>query len=89
MKDLLQQAIDKGTTTAEEVHQAIARMPLDVLQRIAPNLPLAKTVADVQRLTIGTVYDAIRLVNKNAGQIAEQLLAAGEKPAQTTPPRPS
>jgi hypothetical protein len=89
MKDLVQQAIDKGATTVEEVHQAIARMPIDVLERIAPNLPLAKTVADVQKATIGTVYDAIRLVNKTAGDIAAQLLAAAEKPAQTTPPRPS
>jgi hypothetical protein len=89
MKDLVQQAIDKGATTVEEVHQAIARMPIDVLERIAPDLPLAKTVADVQKRTIGTVYDAIRLVNKTAGEIAQQLLAAVEKPAQTTPPRPS
>jgi len=29
LKDLVQQAIDKGATTVEDVHQAIARMPLD------------------------------------------------------------
>ena len=32
---------------------------------------------------IGAIYDAIRLVNKTAGDIADQLLAAGKKPAQT------
>jgi len=83
VKDLVQQAIDKGATTVEEVHQAIARLPIDVLERILPELPLAKTVGDVQKMTIGTIYDAIRLVNKAAGDIAEQLLAAGKKAAQT------
>ncbi len=83
LKDLVQQAIDKGATTVEDVHQAIARMPIDVLERISPQLSLAKTVGDMQKMTIGTVYDAIRLVNKTAGDIADQLLAAGKKPAQT------
>jgi len=89
LKDLVQEAIDKGATTVEDVHQAIARMPLDVLERISPHLPLAKTVGDVQKMTIGTIYDAIRLVNKTAGDIADQLLAAGKKPAQTPRARSS
>lgn len=89
MKDLVQQAIDKGATTVEDVHQAIARMPIDVLERVVPDLPLTRTVADVQKLTIGTLYDAIRLVNRNAGDIAEQLLAGAKKAAQTPPTRPS
>jgi len=89
MKDLVQQAIDKGATTVEDVHQAIARMPIDVLERISPQLPLAKTVGDVQKMTIGAIYDAIRLVNKTAGDIADQLLAAGKKPAQTPRARSS
>jgi hypothetical protein len=87
VKDLVQQAIDKGATTVEDVHQAIARMPIDVLERIAPDLPLARKVADVQKMTIGTVYDAIRLVNKKAGDIAEELLAIGDKRSPASPPR--
>lgn len=87
VKDLVQQAIDKGATTVEDVHQAIARMPIDVLERIAPDLPLARTVADVQKMTIGTVYDAIRLVNKKAGDIAKELLAIGDKRSPASPPR--
>ena len=88
-KDLVQETIDKGATTVEEVHQAIARMPIDVLERISPDLPLAKTVADVQKMTIGTLYDAIRLVNKKAGDIAEELLAASKKVAASSPARPT
>ena len=85
LKDLVQQAIDKGTTTVEEVHQAIASMPLDVLERIAPkSLPLTKTARDVQKKTIGTAYDMIRVVNKNAGAIAEQLIASAKTAKKAT-----
>jgi hypothetical protein len=77
--DLVQETIDKGATSVEEVHQAIARMPIDVLERVAPGLPLAKTVGDVQKKTIGTIYEMIRVVNKTAGEIARDLLTAPGK----------
>jgi hypothetical protein len=74
MKDRLQQAIDTGTTSVEKVHQEIAHKPIQVLEQIAPNLPLTKTVADVQKKIIGSVYEAIRGVNKAAGDLADEVL---------------
>ena len=79
IKDLVQEAIAKGANSVEEVHQAIARMPIEVLERIAPGLPLTKTVGDVQKKTIGAMYDMIRVVNKTAGDIAGDLLAKAGK----------
>jgi len=79
IKDLVQEAVEKGSSSVEEVHQAIARMPIDVLERIAPGLPLAKTVGDVQKKTIGAVYEMIRVVNKTAGDIASDILAKSGK----------
>jgi len=87
VKDLVQEAIDKGATTVEEVHQAIARMPIDVLELVSPGLPLAKTVADVQKKTIGSIYEVIRSLNKSAGEIAEGLLKSRGKPAKEAAPR--
>jgi hypothetical protein len=87
VKDMVQEAIDRGAKTVEEVHQAIARMPIDVLERIAPSLPLTKTVADVQKKTIGTMYEMIRVVNRSAGEIAEDLLKTGEKVPKEAGPR--
>ena len=78
VKDLVQDAIDKGARTVEEVHQAIARMPIDVLEKLAPNLELTRTVAGVQKKTIGAIYEMIHAVNKSAGEIADDLLAAGK-----------
>ena len=83
MKDLVQQAIDKGATSVEEVHQAIARMPIDVLERIAPGLPLTKTTGDVQEKTIGAMYEMIRVVNRRAAEIAGELFTASAKARQS------
>ena len=63
IKDRMQEAIDKGTTAVEKVHQDIMHKPIEVLELIAPNLPLTQTVAEVQTKIIGIVYDVIRGVN--------------------------
>ncbi|HET7788830.1 MAG TPA: hypothetical protein VFL36_22830 [Myxococcales bacterium] len=54
-------------------------MPIDVLERIAPGLPFTKTAGDVQKKTIGNMYEMIHVVNKTAGDIAEDLLAMARK----------
>jgi hypothetical protein len=35
------------------------------------------------------VYDAIRLVNRKAGDIADQILATAKEPVESAPTRPS
>ena len=74
LKDLVQEAIDKGATSVEEVHRSIAALPFEVLERIEPLAASAKTVKDLQQQSIGFVYETIRTVNRMAGEIAEQLL---------------
>jgi hypothetical protein len=74
LKDLVQEAIDKGASSVEEVHRSIAALPFAVLERIEPLAASAKTAKDLQQQSIGFVYDAIRTVNRMAGEIAEQLL---------------
>lgn len=73
LQAIVQDAIDRGATSVEEVHRSIAALPLDVLDKIAP-LQATQTVRGVQDATIGAVYDSIRLVNDAAGQIASKLL---------------
>jgi hypothetical protein len=82
IKDRVQDAIDKGTTAVERVHQDIMHKPIEVLESIAPNLPLTKEVAAVQRKIVGIVYDVIRGVNRTAGELADGVLLAGPRPAK-------
>ena len=72
--ELVQAAIDQGATSVEEVHRAIANMPLDTLQKITPLEKPAKGVQDIQNQTIGSVYESIRTINQKAGEVARDLL---------------
>ena len=73
-KDFVQDIIDKGATSVEEVHKSIADMPLEALSQI-PNMeePI-KAAREFQNNTIGSAYELIRSVNQRAGEVANQLL---------------
>ena len=74
LKDLVQEAIDKGATTVEEVHQSIASKPLELLEQMVPDKTPAKDLEAFQQKSIGSVYDMIRQVNQSVGEIAGSLL---------------
>lgn len=70
----IQDAVERGATSVEEIHRAIARLPLEVLER---NGLFEKTAAEVRRIqdqTLGAVYDTIRDVNREVGELAADLL---------------
>ena len=71
----VQDAIDKGATSIEEVHKSIANMPLDLLAKIGPLEDVVKGGKAFQEQTIGSVYENIRLMNQKVGDIASQLLS--------------
>ena len=74
LKDLVQEAIDNGATTVEQIHKSIANMPFEVLEKINLSGATADKLENFQKETIGTVYDFIRSVNAKAGDIANELL---------------
>jgi len=78
LKDLVQVAVDKGATSVEEVHKAIANMPLNVLEKVGPLESSAKEIKKFHENTVGTVYDIIRKVNSEAGEIFETLISKAE-----------
>jgi hypothetical protein len=88
--DLVQEAIDDGATTVEEIHKRIAAVPITALERT--DLFGKKTLQDVRRIqdaSLGAVYDAIRDVNREVGKLAKQLLSARlavRKPAAKAAP---
>jgi hypothetical protein len=94
--DFVQEAIDDGATTVEEIHKRIAAVPITALERM--DLFGKSTLQDVRRIqeaSLGAVYDAIRDVNRQVAKLARQLLAQplGRKPvaakaaARTKPAR--
>ena len=73
--ELIQDAVDKGATTAEDVHKSIAGLPLKVLEEVKFLKQPVKEVRRVQDRSIGAVYDLVRGINKQVGTLASELLA--------------
>jgi polyhydroxyalkanoate synthesis regulator phasin len=69
LKDLIQEAVDKGATSVEQVHQYIADLPFEALERTGLMQDDKLQLRDKQRRTIGMVYDAIRSINRQVGQL--------------------
>ncbi len=81
LKDFVQNAIDKGANSVEDIHKKIAGLPLDFIAKIEPLHEQAEQVKELQENTIGSIYETIRLVNEKGGQYAEELLS--KRPEKT------
>jgi len=69
LKDLVQQAIDRGATSVEQIHQYIADLPFEALERSGLLDTDKLKVRQKKTRTIGMVYDAIRRINKQIGDL--------------------
>jgi len=74
LTSFIQDAVDRGATTVEEIHKAIAELPLDVLEQNGLFEKTAAEVREVQERSIGAVYGLIRDVNRRVGELASDLL---------------
>jgi histone H3/H4 len=75
----VQDAIDKGATTVEDIHKSIADLPLRILEESDLLKGPAREVRRVQDHTIGAIYDVIREINQQVGTLASTLLAEAAK----------
>jgi hypothetical protein len=69
LKDLVQEAVDRGATSVEQIHQTIADLPFEALEQMGVLDPEDSELRDTKTRTIGLVYDAIRRVNKEVGEL--------------------
>ena len=86
LTELIEESVNKGANTVEQIHREIADLPLSVLERLGLFERTTAEVRRVQDVSIGAVYDAIRdvnfLVTKLAGDLLEQ--RAEREPASTS-----
>ena len=69
LKDTVQQAIDNGATNVEQVHQYIAALPFETLEKLGFFEEKANKLKGKQADGIGIAYDAVRNINRQVGQI--------------------
>lgn len=74
LQELVQDAIDKGATTVEDVHRSIASLPFDQLEKFDFLEERSQRARKFTNESIGAVYDAIRDLNLRVGKIARELL---------------
>ena len=70
---LIEDVIDKGANTAEEINRAILDLPVTVLE----NLGLGDTASHMKKMqdsSIGAVYTLIRDINHKVADLAKDLL---------------
>lgn len=85
LKDAVQQAIDNGATTVEEVYMRVSRLPFDQLERIAALEGIVKKARGAHDQSIGRIYATIRDINRRIGKLADQALRRlGLAPAART-----
>ncbi|HSW14150.1 MAG TPA: hypothetical protein VLI06_14990 [Solimonas sp.] len=69
LKDSLQQAIDRAVGSIGQIHQAIADLPFEALERAGLLNDDKLELREKNRKTMGMVYDAIRRVNQQIGDL--------------------
>ena len=75
LTEWIEDAVDKGATSVEEIHRKIADLPLSALERAGLFERTASDVRSLQEASIGAVYDVIRDVNHEVTKLARELLA--------------
>ena len=78
VKDLIQEAVDKGATSVEQIHKTIAELPLSALEKRGLLGEEGSKALGALDASIGTVYEAIRSVNREIGELASGLFEALE-----------
>lgn len=69
LKDALQQAVERGTTSIEQIHQTIADLPFEALERSGLLTEDKWGLREKKTRSIGLVYDAIRRINHEVGEL--------------------
>ncbi|HZR36424.1 MAG TPA: hypothetical protein VFA75_13710 [Nevskia sp.] len=98
LKDFIQEAVDRGATSVEQIHQYIADLPFEALEKTGLLEHDKLRLREKKRRSIGMVYDAIRRINREIGQLIsdqfENLEETGhvgavlnEKAATQAPPK--
>ncbi len=77
--ELVEKVVDKGATTAEEIHREVVGLPIKVLEGLGLFENTTEDVKKIQDVSIGAVYDLIRDINHKVGSMATEILGKDEE----------
>jgi hypothetical protein len=70
---LIEEVIEKGANTAEEINRAVLELPISVLGSLGLE-DTATEVGKVQDISIGAIYKFIHDINHRVADLATELL---------------
>ena len=76
----IQDAIDRGATTVEEIHKSIADLPLKILEENDLLKESAKQAQRLQDHTLGAIYDVIWGINEQVDLRLGAVGGSGQAP---------
>ena len=74
LKDAVQNAVDEGARSVEDVYMRVSRLPFDQLERIAALEGVVRKARGTHDRSIARLYATIRAINKRIGELADQAL---------------
>ena len=72
---LIKEAVDKGATTAEEIHRSIADLPITVLESLGLGDKTTQEVKKIQDTTIGAIYELVHDINHHVADLATDIIS--------------
>lgn len=75
LKDMIQEAVDQGATTVQQIHEFIADLPFEALEKSGLLEEDKLKLREKQKRTIGMVYGAIRRINHQVGELISDQFA--------------
>ena len=79
LTEVIEEAVDKGATTVEQIHKSIADLPLKLLEESERLGKPAKEVRRLQDRAIGALYDLVRDINRRVARLVSDLLRGPTK----------
>jgi hypothetical protein len=76
VKDLVQETIERGVASVEQIHRATAGLPFEILATLGVPDPLR--LRERQERVIGAVYGAVRETNRHVGTLLSDAFEALE-----------
>lgn len=80
--DRIEEAVDRGATTAEEIHRAISDLPFETLGRLGVLDPSHSEIKRIHDDTVTAVYDLVRQVNRKIASFARDLIEDRDAPTE-------
>ena len=78
VKDMIQNTIDKGTKTVEDIHIAIGDTAFEILEKQGGLDEEAKALKEQHNELLRTIYGKIREVNGKVGEFASDVFESLE-----------